>query len=167
MKDNAGGDPGLILRRAAELRVDASDWKGADGDKRNGKLPAVEIQRGKSVAEARIVLVPPVETPEVGVAAERFDRSLAPWKLLGTRKTNPKRAKNLRPAAGNKKGAQQEHGGYFARFDLVLCLAWIGISNHAVPFRTVPAACWAGDPEVDVKPPGPLDALPNSPQSDR
>ena len=57
MKDNAGGDPGLILRRAAELRVDASDWKGADGDKRSGKLPAVEIQRGKSVAEAR--LVPP------------------------------------------------------------------------------------------------------------
>ena len=116
----------MILRRAVELRVDASDWKGADGDKRSGKLPAVEIQRGKSVAEARIVLVPPVETPEVGVAAERFDRSLAPWKLLGTRKTNPKRAKNLRPAAGNKKGAQQEHGGYFARFDLVLCLAWIG-----------------------------------------
>jgi len=69
---------------------------------------------------------PRVETPEVGVAAERFDRSLAPWKLLGTRKTNPKRAKNLRPAAGNKKGAQQEHGGPFARFDLVLCLAWIG-----------------------------------------
>lgn len=69
---------------------------------------------------------PRVEAPEVGVAAERFDRSLAPWKLLGTRKTNPKRAKNLRPAAGNKKGAQQEHGGYFARFDLVLCLAWIG-----------------------------------------
>src|ERR1700746_4177487 len=30
MKDNAGGDPGLILRRAVEVRVDASDWKDAD-----------------------------------------------------------------------------------------------------------------------------------------
>ena len=145
MKDNAGGDHGLILRPAVEPRVDTSDWKGADGDKRSGKLPAVEIHLGSGESQLPkhgLCWPPPDRGAEVGAAAEQFDLSLALWKLLGTRKTNPKRTKNLKASSREQKGAPQEHGGHFARFDLVLCLAWIGMSNHAVPFRTVPAACW-------------------------
>lgn len=112
------------------------DWKDADGDKRSRKLPAVEITWEARQVRCRstdCVGPPRGSSADVGVAAEPFDLSVALRKLLGTHKTNPKRTKNLKGSSREqKKGAQQEQGGDFARFDLVLYLARIGMPRRPV-----------------------------------
>lgn len=103
--------PGLILRRAVELLVDASYWKDGDRDKRSGKLPAVEITW--EACRGTDGVGPPPGSRRGGRSSRRTVRpySCAP-KAARYARDEPEESEELKgQQPGTKKGAQQEQGG--------------------------------------------------------